>query len=218
MKYCHHCAEKLTLRVPGGDDRARYCCAGCGAVFYQNPKNVVGTLPVFGDRVLLCRRAIEPRLGKWTLPAGFMENDETTLEGAVRETWEEARARVRAEEDCLYTLFNLPDINQVYMFFRAELLQQEDGPDFSESMESSEVALFSEAEIPWRELAFPVVYCTLQHYFKDRAEGRFPVRMIDIHRVFSTDNGSTDTAGTDVIDTIPDRPFTATLISRSQDG
>lgn len=177
MKYCHHCASELTHKIPPGDDKLRHCCESCDSIFYQNPNNVVGTLPFFEDKVLLCRRAIEPRLGKWTLPAGFMENGESSLEGAVRETREEAGAELLLREDSLYTLFNLPKINQVYLFFRAELANL----DFAAGAESLEVALFREEEIPWDELAFPVVVSTLRHYFEDRQTQSFPVRMFDVH-------------------------------------
>ncbi len=144
MKFCHHCASPVLLKVPAGDDKPRHICQDCDTIFYQNPKNVVGTLPVFEDRVLLCKRAIEPRLGLWTLPAGFMENGESSLEGAIRETVEEAGARIRVAQDSLYTLFNLPRINQVYMFFRAELLDLKFDPGF----ESLSVQMFREADIP----------------------------------------------------------------------
>jgi ADP-ribose pyrophosphatase YjhB (NUDIX family) len=187
MKYCHHCASPVQLRIPDGDDKPRHICESCETVFYQNPNNVVGTLPVFEDRVLLCKRAIEPRLGKWTLPAGFMENGETSLEGAIRETAEEAGARIRVFQDSLYTLFNLPRINQVYMFFRAELLDL----NFEPGLESQEVALFREQEIPWDEIAFPVVRSTLEHFFQDRQQETFPVRMFDV--VHGTDRSITTT-------------------------
>lgn len=177
MKFCHQCAGSLVLRIPEGDDKPRHCCSECDSIFYLNPKNVVGTLPFFEDKVLLCKRAIQPRLGKWTLPAGFMENGESSLEGAIRETHEEAGASVVVRDDSLYTLFNLPKINQVYMFFRAEL----ENLDFAAGLESEEVALFDEAEIPWKEIAFPVVKSTLEHYFDDRRSNRYPVRMFDVH-------------------------------------
>jgi|GEM_PF-101024 ADP-ribose pyrophosphatase YjhB (NUDIX family) len=176
MKYCQLCAGPITHRIPPGDDKPRYCCIDCDVVFYENPKNIVGTLPVFGDKVLLCRRAIEPRYGLWTLPAGFMENGETTLQGAVRETLEEAGARIRAEDCELYTLFNLPYINQVYFFFLTTLRT----PDFHAGTESLEVALFAEDEIPWDALAFSVVKVTLEQYFADRRSAQFHVRMFDM--------------------------------------
>lgn len=176
MKFCQHCAGPITHHVPAGDDKLRYCCLQCDVVFYQNPNNIVGTLPVYGDKVLLCKRAIEPRLGKWTLPAGFMENGETTLTGAIRETAEEAKAIIRAQDCQLYTLFNLPYINQVYWFFLTELQT----PSFSAGQESLEVALFEEHEIPWGEIAFAVVKITLEQYFADRKNKQFPVRLFDL--------------------------------------
>ncbi|MDO9319701.1 MAG: NUDIX hydrolase [Gammaproteobacteria bacterium] len=177
MKYCQHCAGPITHHIPPGDDKLRFCCIACDVVFYQNPNNIVGTLPLWQDKVLLCRRAIEPRRGKWTLPAGFMENGETTLHGAIRETLEEAGATVVPADCSLYTLFNLPYINQVYLFFRTSLR----APEFHAGEESLEVALFAEEEIPWSELAFPVVRITLEQYFADRRQGLFPVRMFDLH-------------------------------------
>ena len=176
MKYCHNCGSSVQQRIPPGDDRTRHFCEECDTVFYQNPKNVVGTIPVYKNRVLLCKRAIEPRLGKWTLPAGFMENGESSLKGAIRETWEEARAEISVSSDSLYTLFNLPRINQVYIFFRARLNNLE----FSAGIESQEVELFSEDEVPWNEIAFPVIKSTLEHFFQDQKTGTFPVRMFDV--------------------------------------
>ena len=148
----------------------------CGAVHYQNPKIVVGCIPEWEDRILLCRRAIEPRYGLWTLPAGFMERGETVQTGAARETLEEANARVAVGE--LYSLFNLPHIDQVYMIFRGRLLDL----DFSAGDESLEVQLFGEQEIPWAELAFPVVRETLSLYFQDREAGTLRLRAGDIVR------------------------------------
>ena len=177
MKYCHHCGGSILQRIPDGDEKLRYCCDACDVVFYQNPKNIVGTLPIYKEQVLLCKRAIEPRMDKWTLPAGFMENSETTLAGAIRETSEEAGARVKVQDNNLYTLFNLPYINQVYLFFRAEL----EDLDFNPGIESKEVALFTQSEIPWDEIAVPVVRSTLEHYFDDLKRGQFPVRMFDVY-------------------------------------
>lgn len=170
MKFCSSCGHTVEWRIPAGDERQRFVCSQCGVIHYQNPRLVVGTLPVHGEQVLLCRRAIEPRLGFWTLPAGFMENGESTREGAQRETWEEARAHIR--DATLYRLFDLPHINQVHLFYRGELI---DGA-FGIGPESSEVALFHEHEIPWQELAFPVIVEALREFFADRRSGHFPVR------------------------------------------
>lgn len=174
MKYCSQCAAPLHVRIPPGDNLPRHVCAQCGTIHYQNPKIVAGCIPEWEDRILLCRRAIEPRAGLWTLPAGFMENGETTAEGAARETWEEAQARV--EISGLYALFNIPHISQVYLMFRARMLEAVYGA----GVESLEVALFREDEIPWEELAFPVVRETLVRYFDDRRRGEFPLQMGDI--------------------------------------
>jgi ADP-ribose pyrophosphatase YjhB (NUDIX family) len=145
-------------------------CNVCNTVHYQNPKIVVGCIPVWEDKVLLCRRAIEPRYGLWTLPAGFMENGETSQEGAARETLEEATARVEVER--LYGLYNLPHINQVYLIFRSRLLDL----NYAPGSESLEVDLFRESEIPWDEMAFPVIRESLNIFFRDREQGEFPLR------------------------------------------
>ncbi|HEX8979055.1 MAG TPA: NUDIX hydrolase [Parasulfuritortus sp.] len=176
MKYCSHCGAPVSHRIPDGDNRHRYICDACGTIHYQNPRMVVGCLPTWENKVLLCRRAIEPRYGLWTLPAGFMENGETTTEGAIRETLEEAGARVELEG--LYSLVNIPDIDQVYMLFRARLLDL----DFAAGEESLEVALFGEDEIPWDEMAFRTVHRTLKHYFDDRRSGHFPLHFSDLDR------------------------------------
>jgi len=176
MKFCPQCAGPITHHIPPGDDKLRYCCLPCDKVYYQNPNNVVGTLPVWQDQVLLCRRAIEPRKGYWTLPAGFLENGETTLEGAIRETHEEAGARLQLPSDSLYALYNLPVINQVYVFFRADLASL----DFDPGEESLEVKLFREHEVPWDNIAFAVVRKTLELYFEDRRKQHYPVRMFDV--------------------------------------
>lgn len=174
MKFCSDCGATLVRRVPHGDTRARDICDRCHTVHYENPKVVAGCLALWEGRVLLCRRAIEPRYGLWTLPAGFMENEETTAEAAARETLEEAKARV--DIDGLYTLFNLPHISQVYMLFRARLRDLDFGP----GTESLAVALFDEVDLPWDTLAFPAVRETLRLYFRDCAQGRFPLRVGDL--------------------------------------
>lgn len=174
MKFCSNCGHSVEQRIPEGDDRVRYVCPSCHTIHYQNPNMVVGTLAVSGDAVLLCRRAIEPRKGFWTLPAGFMENGETTVAGALRETWEEARAQLKGEQ--LYRLFNLPHINQVYIFYRGELL----GAKHSSGPESLDTQLFTENNIPWDDIAFPVVTEVLREYFDDRKKKSFPVRVTTV--------------------------------------
>jgi ADP-ribose pyrophosphatase YjhB (NUDIX family) len=163
-------------RVPAGDNRARYVCDRCQTVHYENPKIVAGCLAEWEGRILLCRRAIEPRHGLWTLPAGFMENDETTLQAAMRETLEEAGAHVALAG--LYALFNLPHINQVYLMFRGRLL----APDYAPGAESLDVQLFAEEDIPWQQLAFPVVRETLRLYLRERRAGVFGAHVGDIVR------------------------------------
>ncbi|HYM48708.1 MAG TPA: NUDIX hydrolase [Burkholderiaceae bacterium] len=165
--YCSACGHTTSSRIPPGDNRLRDCCDHCGAVHYVNPRPVVGTIPIWGDRVLLCKRAIEPRLGKWTLPAGFMEVGETTGDGAIRETLEEAGARVTLGP--LYSMIDVPHVQQVHIFFRADLLDTE----FAIGTESLEVRLFHEHEVPWDDIAFRTVTTTLQLYFADRARGEF---------------------------------------------
>lgn len=177
MHYCSSCGSSVEFRIPEGDDRQRHICSSCGTIHYINPRIVAGTIPVWEDRVLLCRRAIEPRYGFWTLPAGFMENTETTTEAALRETMEEACAHVELEG--LYTVLNVPHIDQVHMYFRARMINEE----FGAGEESLETALFRESEIPWKELAFPTVSETLTRYFQDRANNqRFEVMVDDIRQ------------------------------------
>lgn len=175
IKYCNACAAKVAYRVPEGDSLPRAVCEACGTIHYENPKIVVGCLPVYGDRILMCKRAIEPRYGLWTLPAGFMENDESATQGAMREAMEEANARVEIED--LYTVYSIPHISQVYMMFRARLMD----PDVSPGVESLEVKLVKEDEIPWDQLAFAMVRRTLQHFLEDRKTGLFVPRFGDIH-------------------------------------
>ena len=167
MKFCSNCGAPVALKVPPGDSLPRHVCDACNTIHYQNPRLVVGCIPEWEDRILLCRRAIEPRYGLWTVPAGYMENGETTVQGAARETLEEANARV--EVGALYAIFNIPHISQVYMLFRARLLDA----DFSAGAETLETRLFSEADIPWDEIAFATVRQTLNHYYNDRKQGEY---------------------------------------------
>ncbi len=169
MKFCSECGEKVHLGVPQGDNRPRYICASCETIHYQNPKMVVGCLVEHENKVLLCKRAIEPRYGLWTLPAGFMENEETTMQAAARETLEEAGADVEITQ--LFTMFSLPHIDQVYMLYRAKFKEVV----FSAGSESLEVGLFSESEIPWDKIAFPVITESLKRFFADKKSGQFQI-------------------------------------------
>jgi len=170
MKFCSECAHPVSLQTPPDDNRPRFVCDNCGAIHYQNPKMVIGSIPRWerdGEvKVLLCRRAIEPRHGYWTLPAGFMENAETTTDAAVRETEEEAGAHIKLGP--LFSLINVPHVHQVHLFYLAELRDL----DYTAGTESLEVAMFSEAEIPWAEIAFPTVDYTLRAFFADVAKVR----------------------------------------------
>ncbi len=178
MKFCSICGSPVALSIPAGDNRERFVCTNksCATIHYENPKIITGCLPIFEDKVLLCKRAIEPRYGLWTLPAGFMENGETTEQGAIRESWEEAKANLRVEH--LYALYNLPYINQVYFFYKAELTDT----NFAAGEESLDVKLFSEEDIPWDELAFGVIEKTLKYYFEDRRKGNFILHSDDIEK------------------------------------
>lgn len=176
MRYCSECGAPVAHRIPQGDDRERAVCTACGTVHYRNPKLVVGCIPEWEDRLLLCRRAIEPRQGLWTLPAGFLEMGESVSEGAGRELQEEACATVSGLE--LFAMFDLVFVGQIYLMFRGPLT----GPDFAPGEESLEAALFSEAEIPWKKMAFPVISETLKLYFADRAAGCFRIHSGRIER------------------------------------
>lgn len=169
MNYCSQCGARVALAIPEGDNRHRYVCASCTTIHYQNPRMIVGAIPEWEDRVLLCRRAIEPRYGKWTLPAGFMENGETVADAAARETLEESLATIDLIE--MYTVLSVPHVDQVHVFYRAKLRE----PSFGATSESLEVALFAEHEIPWDDLAFRTVSTTLRHFFADRAKGSFGI-------------------------------------------
>jgi ADP-ribose pyrophosphatase YjhB (NUDIX family) len=170
MKFCSECAHPVTVAIPEGDNRPRYVCTECGTIHYQNPKMVIGSIPVWEQngelKVLLCKRAIEPRYGYWTLPAGFMENEETTGEAALRETEEEAGANV--ELGNLFTLLNVAHVHQVHLFYLARLLDL----DYAAGIESLDVQMFAEHEIPWDELAFPTIRTTLELFFADRRKMR----------------------------------------------
>lgn len=167
MNFCSHCgSDDIRLVVPDGDNRVRHVCGYCGSIHYSNPKIVTGCLPVWEDKVLLAKRSIGPRQGFWNVPGGYMENGETVEEGARREVREEVLAEV--EVTGLHAIFSIPHINQVYMHFIGKL----PAPDaFGSGEESLEVRLFSEAEIPWQEIAFTSSVYTLENYFADRKQG-----------------------------------------------
>jgi ADP-ribose pyrophosphatase YjhB (NUDIX family) len=175
IKHCRQCGSAVQHRIPDdGDTKPRAVCPACHTIHYINPLNVVGTIPVWGDQVLLCKRNIEPRKGKWTLPAGFMELGETTAEGAARETVEEAGAQF--EMHALFSLINVARVGQVHLFYRATLLS----PEFAPGTETQEAVLFDEADIPWDEIAFRTVKETLEHFFADRRAGHFGFHTLDI--------------------------------------
>ena len=175
IHHCKQCGTAVVYRLPDdGDAKERAVCPSCGLVHYENPLNVVGTVPHWGDKVLLCKRNIEPRKGKWTLPAGFMELNETTSEGAARETVEEAGAEFEMEG--LFSLINVVRVGQVHVFYRAKLLSDQ----FNPGPETMEAQLFSEQDIPWDEIAFRTVKETLDRYFADRRAGQFGIHTLDI--------------------------------------
>jgi len=184
MNYCSNCGAPVTLRVPPGDQRPRHVCAACGTIHYDNPRLVVGCVPEHDGQILLCRRAIEPRLGYWTVPAGFMENGETLQQAAARESYEEALARV--EIGSLLAVVHVLHARQVHVFFRATLPAAE----FGSGVESLEVELFAPADIPWSDLAFPSTEFALRHYFKDRAAGVEPHHYTTIDRRLASGGGS----------------------------
>jgi ADP-ribose pyrophosphatase YjhB (NUDIX family) len=174
MKYCSTCGQPVEQRIPEGDNRHRYVCISCETIHYQNPRIVAGTVPVWEGRILLCRRAIEPRYGYWTLPAGFMENAETTVEAAARETREEALAEVDIQG--LYSIIDVPHINQVHMFYRAALINGQ----FGAGEESLESKLFAPDNIPWDEISFPTVRKTLELFLEDMTSESYGVHVTDI--------------------------------------
>tara|TARA_S200000501_G_C20624702_1_gene656149 strand:+ start:73 stop:648 length:576 start_codon:yes stop_codon:yes gene_type:complete len=191
MNFCSICGSPVTLKIPPNDNLLRYVCIKCSAIHYQNPKIVVGAIPYWNEssngKILLCRRAIEPRYGFWTLPAGFLENNETTGQAAVRETYEEAQARIDLLS--LYTILNVAHAHQVHLFYRSNLL----GLDFSPGIESLDVQLFSESEVPWDKIAFPTVTKTLELFFQDLSESNrlgkaFGFYTLDIEKKLPVNN------------------------------
>jgi ADP-ribose pyrophosphatase YjhB (NUDIX family) len=174
IQYCRLCGAPARYGVPAGDNRERATCTACGEIDYQNPINVVGTVPVWDRQVLLCRRNIEPRYGFWTLPAGFLELGESTAAGALRETIEESGAEVELEG--LYTMLNVVRVGQVHLFYRARML----APTLAPGPETIEARLFEEAAVPWDLIAFRTVRQTLEHYFADRRAGVFPLHAGDV--------------------------------------
>ena len=169
MNYCSNCgSSNISFKIPLGDSHPRHVCDDCNAIFYSNPKLVVGSIPVFENKLLLCKRAIEPRFGFWTLPAGYMENGETITEGAIRETKEEANAEIQNLK--LYTIFNIPRISQIYVLFNADLKNL----NYKPGEETSDVQLFTESNIPWNLIAFSSIKVTIEKYYKDSITGKFP--------------------------------------------
>ena len=177
MKFCSNCgSSKISLKIPEGDNRKRYVCDSCNTIHYSNPNVVVGTLPTFEDKILLCKRAIEPRVGLWTLPAGFLENGESLLEGAWRETKEETQADVEMHK--ILAIFNIPQINQIYVIYKASILENSYGP----TSESLDVKLFSKEDIPWEKIAFPFVPKAINHYYDNFEKKEIPMCIEDIIR------------------------------------
>lgn len=177
MKYCADCGTEVEHRIPPDDDRPRDVCPSCGRVHYQNPVMVVGCIPEWQDKILMCKRDIEPKRGKWTLPAGYLENSETVEAAARRETREETGAEL--ETLTPYLMFDLPEINQIYFMFRGRLKT----PDFHATRESSQVVLMRESDIPQDQIAFRVIEETLRYYFKDRAKGGFPFQIDQVLKI-----------------------------------
>jgi len=176
MKFCCECSHSVHYEIPEGDNRKRAVCSNCGTIHYENPRIIAGTLPVYEGKILLCKRAIEPRKGFWTLPAGFMEQGESLEEGAARETFEEAGITVTCGQ--MLSSISVPFISQVHIFFLANMPSAEHATHTTESLE---VKLFDAQSIPWDEIAFPTVKKTLQHYLSDLETGEFKNRVFDIH-------------------------------------
>ena len=175
MRYCPQCGHAVNMTIPAGDNRLRAVCPSCEFIDYDNPRLITGTIPLYNGKILLCRRNIEPRLGFWTLPAGFMENQETTSEGALRETLEESGSTAICKQ--AFSMISIPRINQVHLFYIAELEKD----DFHATEESSEVALFALDEIPWDELAFSSVTKTIEFFIEDHKKGQYDFHEDTIH-------------------------------------
>lgn len=174
MKYCSSCGSRVSKLVPDGDDRLRVVCPNCETIYYHNPKMVVGAIPVWDGKILLCKRAIEPSHGKWTLPAGYLENGETLAECAIRETEEEAEAKI---VDLIpYAAVSLPHIDQVYFMFRSNLADER----YAAGAESLEVKLVHPNDIPWADIAFPSIKKVLRMYCQDLCSERWTFHMLDI--------------------------------------
>jgi len=169
MKFCSHCGEQVEHKIPQGDNRLRFVCTSCNLIHYQNPRIIAGCIAQYEDKVLLCKRAIEPRHGLWTLPAGFMENQETTLQAAKRETFEEANAKISNSR--LFCTISIPHISQVYVMYRGDLIDGFSKP----GVESLETDLYNEQQIPWDQLAFPVIVESLKLYFSDKKNSQFNI-------------------------------------------
>ncbi|REG81457.1 NUDIX hydrolase [Marinomonas pollencensis] len=167
MRYCPQCGHAVNMIIPADDNRVRAVCPHCEHIDYDNPRLITGTIPMYQGKLLLCRRNIEPRLGYWTLPAGFMENQETTSEGALRETLEESGSQAICRQ--AFSMISIPHINQIHLFYLADLLKD----DFHATSESSEVALFELSDIPWDELAFSSVTRTLELFIEDHKTGHY---------------------------------------------
>lgn len=176
MNYCSNCGSKVNREIPEGDNRHRFVCANCDEIHYHNPNIVVGCVTSWEGRVLLCRRAIEPRVGFWTMPSGYLEIGESTEQGAARESAEEAGIDVQIGN--LLSLVSIPQIGQIHMIYLGQL----NTPEFLAGEESLEVKFFSENEIPWDDLAFPTVRLALEHFFADRSRGEFTLHSEVIRR------------------------------------
>lgn len=174
MKFCSECGNPVHEEIPAGDHARRHVCAACGTIHYRNPKVIVGVIPEWGDQILFCKRAIEPRLGLWTFPAGFLELGETTAQGAAREALEEARADVEVHD--LLAVINVPYVSQVYMIHRGRMRTAEHGP----TPESSETVLLREDQIPWDHIAFPTIFHSLKFFCADRAAGARGIHTLDL--------------------------------------